>query len=353
MIALIMIFSVVLCSFAACFDKTESLDDNSNTATGDNNDNDTDDSDDELTDPDDENDPPAPIYGFGERRPSIAPTVQITSDMSAIEMLEVGVKNYYGASYIASNSEGSFSTTVMGLNFYQFVKSLTVRQGSSNGDYKQFSNNISGSVGSSLVEIMIWEETAIEKNEGSMQINFRKANPEYLIANKTSNDYELVFEDGKGFDAIQSFSDMNDYQLTASIVDPTKIWMYDINESTYLSDWSTMPVNNGDGTYTFKIVADPQASTVDYTKQMMYMLNSTVANAEDFEFRKIELEITMWDNGFIKDLNITESFFMSISGLIQTEITQNSFRKFSYYDDEEGFTPQDLTEMMSLSHNVA
>ena len=64
MIALIIIFSVVLCSFTACFEQTESSDDNSNTATGDNNDNDTDDSDDELTDPDDENDPPAPIYGF-------------------------------------------------------------------------------------------------------------------------------------------------------------------------------------------------------------------------------------------------------------------------------------------------
>ena len=353
LISLIVIISVVLCSFAACFDKTESLDDNSNTATGDNNDNDTDDSDDELTDPDDENDPPAPIYGFGERRPSIAPTVQITSDMSAIEMLEVGVKNYYGASYIASNSEGALNTQVMGLNFTQFVKSQTIRQGSSNGDYKQFSNNISGSVGSSLVKVMIWEETAIEKNGGSMLINFRNANKDDLIANQTAdNDYELVFEEGKGFNAIESYSDIDDYQ-TSNITDPTKIWMYDINENTYDKDNTSEPVKNEDGTYTFKIVADPKASTVEYTKQMMYMLNCIGIKAEDFEFRKIELEITMWDNGFIKDLNITESFFMSISGLIQTEITQNSFRKFSYYDDEEGFTPQDLTEMMSLSHNVA
>ena len=289
LIALIMIFSVVLCSFTACFDKTESQDKDTNTpGTGDNNDNDTDDSDDELTDPDDESDPPAPIYGFGERRPSIAPTVQITSDMSAIEMLEVGIANYYGANYVTSDSEGSFSTTVMGLNFYQFVKSLTVRQGNLSGDYRQFSNNISGSVGNSPIKIMIWEETAIEKNGGSMLINFRKANHDDLIANKTSdNDYELAFEEGKGFNAIESYSDIDDYQLTASIVDPTKIWMYDINEKTYDKEKTVEPKKNDDGTYTFKIVADPKASTVEYTKQIMYMLNSTVANAEDFEFRKI------------------------------------------------------------------
>ena len=90
------------------------------------------------------------IKGFGEQKPTETPVAAFSGDMSAIEMLEVGVKNYYGASYIASNSEGALNTQVMGLNFTQFVKSQTIRQGSSNGDYKQFSNNISGSVGSSL-----------------------------------------------------------------------------------------------------------------------------------------------------------------------------------------------------------
>ena len=93
------------------------------------------------------------IKGFGEQKPTETPVAAFSGDMSAIEMLEVGVKNYYGASYIASNSEGALNTQVMGLNFTQFVKSQTIRQGSSNGDYKQFSNNISGSVGSSLKKL--------------------------------------------------------------------------------------------------------------------------------------------------------------------------------------------------------
>lgn len=292
------------------------------------------------------------IEGFGQQKPTETPVAEFSGDMSAIEMLEVGVANYYGASYIASNSEGALNTQVMGLNFTQFVKSQTIRQGSSNGDYKQFSNNISGSVGSSLVKVMIWEETAITKSGDSVNINFRNADKNNLKVRKLDdNKYELFFSKN-GFNAVENFTDLNTYQ-NEKAANPTLIWMYDINENTYDKEKTVEPTKNADGTYTFKIVADPQASTVEYTKQMMYMLNSTGTNAEDFEFRKIEIEITMWDNGFIKELNLTESYFMKVSGIIDTEITLNSFRQFSYFDNEEGFTPADLTEMMSLSHNVA
>ena len=286
------------------------------------------------------------IKGFGEQKPTETPVAAFSGDMSAIEMLEVGVKNCY----IASNSEGALNTQVMGLNFTQFVKSQTIRQGSSNGDYKQFSNNISGSVGSSLVKVMIWEETAITKSGNNINVNFRNANKDNLKVRKLDGDkYELFFSKN-GFNAVENFTDISKYQ-SEKAANPTLIWMYDINENTYDKEKTVEPKKNDDGTYTFKIVADPKASTVEYTKQMMYMLNSTGTKAEDFEFRKIELEITMWDNGFIKSLNLTESYFMKVSGIIDTEITLNSFRQFSYFDTEEGFTPADLTEMMSLSHN--
>lgn len=171
LIALIMIFSVVLCSFTACFEQTESSDDNSNTDTGDNNDSDTDD------DSDDETEPQVPVYGFGERRPAIAPSVQISSDMSAIEMLEAGIANYYSANYVASKSEGAINTKIIGMDFVQFVKSQTVRQGSLSGDYRQFSTNISGSIGPSLIEIMIWEESAIEKKRRLYADQFPQSQP--------------------------------------------------------------------------------------------------------------------------------------------------------------------------------
>lgn len=290
------------------------------------------------------------IKGFGKQKPTETPVAAFSGDMSAIEMLEVGVKNYYGASYIASNSEGAINTQVLGMNFTQFVKSQTIRQGSSNGDYKQFSNNISGSVGASLVKIMIWEETAITKSGNNINVNFRSADKDNLKVRKLDGDkYELFFSKN-GFNAVENFTDISKYQ-TEKAANPTLIWMYDINENTYDKEKTVEPKKNDDGTYTFKIVADPKASTVEYTEQMMYMLNSTGTKAEDFEFRKIELEITMWDNGFIKSLNLTESYFMKVSGIIDTEITLNSFRQFSYFDTEEGFTPADLTEMMSLSHN--
>ena len=128
LISLIVIISVVLCSFAACFDKTESQDKDTNTpGTGDNNEDNSDDDDNDVTDPGDENEPPVTIYGFGERRPVIAPSVQLSSDMSAIEMLEAGIANYYSANYIASNSEGALNTQVLGMNFTQFVRQLQRR----------------------------------------------------------------------------------------------------------------------------------------------------------------------------------------------------------------------------------
>ena len=199
---------------------------------------------------------------------------------------------------------------------------------------------------------MIWEETAITKSGNNINVNFRNADKDNLKVRKLDgNKYELFFSKN-GFNAVENFTDISKYQ-SEKAANPTLIWMYDVNENTYDKEKTVEPKKNNDGTYTFKIVADPKASTVEYTKQMMYMLNSTGTKAEDFEFRKIELEITMWDNGFIKSLNLTESYFMKVSGIIDTEITLNSFRQFSYYDDEDGFTPQDLTEMMSLSHNVA
>lgn len=354
LIAVIMIFSVVLCSFAACFDKTESQDKDTDTpGTGDNNEDNSDDDDNDVTDPGDENEPPVTIYGFGERRPAIAPSVQLSSDMSAIEMLEAGIANYYSANYVVSTSKSAINSQIMGLNNAVFVNSQTVRQGSLNGDYRQFSTNISGSVGNSPIKIMIWEETAIEKNGGSMLINFRNANKDDLIANQTAdNDYELVFEEGKGFNAIESYSDIDDYQ-TSNITDPTKIWMYDINENTYDKDNTSEPVKNEDGTYTFKIVADPKTSTVEYAEQILHALNCIGISTKDFEFKSLNLNVTMWDNGFIKSIEIAESYSAIVSGIMKTEIVLNSYREFSYYNDEDGFTPQDLTEMMSLSHNVA
>ena len=286
------------------------------------------------------------IEGFGSTKPTAEPATAINGDMSAIEMLMAGVDNYYAADYVASNSVGALVTEVLGLKFTQFVKSQGIRQGSANGDYKQFSNNLSGSIGTSLMTVYIWEETAYDKTNGAETIYFRNGLKKDLgVVDYGDGTYDMAFKEGKTFQPVEKFTDVSAYQ-SSKAANPTKIWMYDIDETTYIADQSVEPVDNKDGTYTFTIVADPKLSTVEYTEQMMYMLGSSGVSPDGFEFKEIKLEITIWENGYFKSLKLTESYYMQVAGFIDTTITLNSTRQFSYVDSEKGFTPTDLAQKM-------
>ena len=78
--------------------------------------------------------------------PKLDPTVEINGDMSAIEMLNAAVKNYYGADFAIARTSGSLTTEVMGMTLTQFVKSVTIRDGASDADNKLFYQNQSGTV---------------------------------------------------------------------------------------------------------------------------------------------------------------------------------------------------------------
>ncbi len=288
------------------------------------------------------------IEGFGDEKPTQESATAITADMSAIEMLLAGVDNFYAADYIASNATGSIVTEVLGVKFTQFVKSQSIRNGSADGDYTMFSNNLSGSIGGSVMKVYIWEETSYTKEGVTEDIYFRsglKKDLQVVTLDEEKGVYDMAFKEGKTFQPVEQFNDIEKYQ-SAKAANPTKIWMYDIDENTYDAAKSSTVVSNNDGTYTFTIVADPKLSTVEYTKQMMYMLESSGVTPDGFEFKEIKLTITIWDNGYIKSLNLTESYLMQVAGFIDTTITLNSFRQFSYFGNEEGFTPADLTEKM-------
>ncbi len=279
--------------------------------------------------------------GFGAIQPTQEPAVKITSDMSAVEMLMAAEKNYYNANFVASTSSGSLSTKILGaLEFKQFVKSDKIRNGSINGDYTQFSNNLSGSIGT-MDLVKIWEETYITKTGDASEILFRNVSKGNLVTDQ--NNATLSIKEGKDFNATETFNDMKSYS-DAKAADPSKIWMYDINENTYIADQTTAPVYNPETkTYSFTIVADPQTSTVDYQKQMMYMLKEQSGiSPSDFRFEEIKLEVEIWENGYIKSLKLTESYFMNVAKIIATTITLNSNFAFSYNPNEKDFSVSDL-----------
>lgn len=281
--------------------------------------------------------------GFGDKMPTQEPAVAITSDMSAVEMIMAAEKNYYNANFLASTSSGKLDTEVLSMTFTQFVNSDKIRKGSvTGGEYTQFSNNLSGSIGAVDI-VKIWEETYINKSAAGDDIRFRNVKKGNLKVNKSTA--TLSIKDGKGFEPTARYNDFATYQ-NEKAANPELIWMYDINENTIVADKCTAPVYNAeDKTYSFKIVADPSLSTTEYQKQMMYMLEAQSGiSPEEFRFEAIELNVVMWENGYIKSLDLTESYYMRISVVIKinTVVTLNSHAVYSYFDEEEGFTSADL-----------
>ena len=297
-----------------------------------------------------------PYYteGFGNTS-GLTPTTAITADMSAVDMLLAGVDNYYGADYVASVSEGKITTEVIGISLTQFVQSMTIREGSANGDYRQFSDNQSGSIkdDSSLpIEILIWEETGYTKTGSTEDIKFHSGLKKEMGAGTIDRNgetaYAIFFDEGKTFQATETFTNINDY-ADAKAANPTKIWMYEIDANTVIADKCTAPTPV-DGGYTFKIVADPNTSTTEYQKQMMYMLEEQSGiSPSAFRFDAIELDITMSDNGFITKVDLVETYTMTLKIVFNINITISlkSTRYISYKDTETGMTPADLDTYMA------
>lgn len=299
--------------------------------------------------PEDAESRPRYSEGFGDTS-GLTATTPISSDMSAIDMLTAGVENYYNADYMASLSEGSIDTKVFAFTIVQFVQSMTIRDGSAGGDYRQFSDNQSGTNkdDSSLpIDIFIWEETSYEKAGSAETVKFHNGEKKNLGAGKdTDGKYTMFFDEGKTFNETATYDNMADYKKDYS-ADPTKIWMYDLTGSTIIEDQCTAPVQNADGDWTFTIVGDPDLSTKEYQEQMMYMLNGQIPGdmLNSFAFTTIKLNVTMSPNGFIKKVDIQESYDMGLKvGIFKATVSigLNSTRYFSYKETETGLTPTDL-----------
>ena len=184
--------------------------------------------------------------------PDLKPTKEINANMSAIEMLTAAVDNYYGADFALARTTGSLTTEVMSMKLTQFVKSITIRDGASDADNKLYYQNQSGTVKDggilgNAINIRIWEETDYVKSGDSVNMYFRSANSDALTAQKLTNAEGVItdtwFEWNGGaadFTATQSYNSLDTY-IEERSSDPTRIWMYDINENTILNDKTVAP----------------------------------------------------------------------------------------------------------------
>ena len=287
--------------------------------------------------------------------PKLDPTVEINGDMSAIEMLNAAVENYYGADFAIARTSGSLSTEVMKMTLTQFVKSVTIRDGASDADNKLFYQNQSGTVkdGSFLgaaIDIKIWEETDYVKSGDSVNMYFRSANSKSLTANKfndtdgTITDTWFEWNNGTAdFTDVLTYNSLDEY-ANERYADPTKIWMYKIEANTILNDKTVAPKletdpDTGAQYYTLSVSGNVDKtsdnySVAEYEEQMMYMLQSQGQNPSDFYFTEIKLDVQVWPNGFLRQVKVTESYYMELMGFVSSVVTLTSTKAF-FFDEND------------------
>ena len=287
---------------------------------------------------------------------NIPVTVEINGDMSATEMLAAAIENYYGTDFAIARTTGSLTTKVMegAITLTQFVKSVTIREGASDADNKLFYQNLSGTAGGSLpIEIKIYEETDYVKSGDSVNMYFRSANTDSLELKSKKNaqghidDAWFEWKGGEAdFTATKSYNSLDTY-IEERASDPTKIWMYDINENTILSDKTVAPKSTteklSDGSeieyYTFSVSGNvdknsPGYSVEEYEEQMLYMLNSQGQNPSEFYFTEITLEVQVWPNGFFRQVKVTESYYMKLMNVVSSVVTLTSTKSF-FFDEND------------------
>ena len=287
--------------------------------------------------------------------PKLDPTVEINGDMSAIEMLNAAVENYYGADFAIARTSGSLTTEVIGMTLTQFVKSVTIRDGASDADNKLFYQNQSGTVkdGSFLgaaIDIKIWEETDYVKSGDSVNMYFRSANTKSLTANKyndtdgTITDTWFEWNNGTAdFTDVLTYNSLDEY-ANERYADPTRIWMYKIEANTILSDKTVAPKletdpDTGAQYYTLSVSGNVDKtsdnySVAEYEEQMMYMLQSQGQNPSKFEFTEIRLDVQVWPNGFLRQVKVTESYIMELMGFAESGVTLISTKAF-FFDEND------------------
>ena len=287
--------------------------------------------------------------------PKLDPTVEINGDMSAIEMLNAAVENYYGADFAIARTSGSLTTEVMSMMLTQFVKSVTIRDGASDADNKLFYQNQSGTVKDggllgAAIDIKIWEETDYVKSGDSVNMYFRSANSKSLTAQKyndtdgTITDTWFEWNNGTAdFTDVLTYNSLDEY-ANERYADPTKIWMYKIEANTILNDKTVAPKletdpDTGAQYYTLSVSGNVDKtsdnySVAEYEEQMMYMLQSQGQNPSDFYFTEIKLDVQVWPNGFLRQVKVTESYYMELMGFVSSVVTLTSTKAF-FFDEND------------------
>lgn len=263
---------------------------------------------------------------IGKDMPAVEGATALKSDMTAFEMLETAVTNYYNADYAISQLLGSVATYIGPIKVTQMVDAAKIRSGKGDASGNNangasyFADSISYSQFASL-----YEKIVITPDE----IKYRNADTKYARRQDT-----VEVKEWNGIDT--NFKDVADFTAKKSN-NPTVLWMYDLQKD-YVQKASDPIYDAETKTYRFAIIFDPEKSTVEYKKTMQQQLEGNAGmKVEGLEFKQLRLRVVLWENGMIRNMYITESYQMKLAGVIDSVITLNSDVQYSFNPNEAGY----------------
>ena len=269
----------------------------------------------------------------GAEKPTNVETVaEVSSGMSAYEMLQAGIANYFNAEVAVSAYNGNVATKVAGITINQLVESTKIRIGkgdatgnNANGA-KYFADNKSYSIAANLYEKMVITPDEIK----------------YKNAKKGKTGHKgSVWGDGwsvSEWNTVEYFDQVSELANDKNN-DPTVLWMYDLQKDFVLEKGTTTPELK-DGVWSFTLNFDPIKSTANYIETMRAQLEVNAGmGVENLTFEQLEIKVEMWDNGMIKRIFITESYHMKMVNVpviksLNSSITLNSDTQYAYAETE-------------------
>lgn len=256
--------------------------------------------------------------------------VALTADMSAFEMLEAAVNNYYLADYAISQLVGSVDTYISALKVTQVVDAAKIRsgKGDATGNNANGATYFADSISYSLFA-KLYEKIVINSDNS---IKYRNSDCDYVSRTDTLKIKEW-YDIQSDFDGIPDF-------VEKKANNPTILWMYDL-QSEFVEDSSTPIYDEETKTYRFALIFEPVKSTEEYVKTMWQQLEANAGmGVKAVDFKQLGFQVVLWENGMIRSMRITESYNMSLDLKVTTLdslVTLISNVQYSFAPNEKGY----------------
>ncbi len=272
-----------------------------------------------------------PNMRIGKTAPTSFETKPVDKNMSAFEMLAIGVENYYNADYAITAYQGGVETKVLGIGVNQYVESTKIREGKgdpsgNNATGATYFNDSKGKGAAKLYEKMVISPSEIKYKNAASGVSQKKD------GTWTAKKWNAVEK---------NFADVQDFAKKKAS-NPTVLWMYDLQKD-YIKEATTPELK--DGVYKFKIVFDPVECTKNYINTMKAQLEVNAGMpVQELVFKALSFDVELWENGALKRIKIVESYKMKLDisiGLLDSVVTMNADNQFSYDKNEKGYALQD------------